>query len=79
MWLDAFRKLNLINIIQMYFKNRTDKETQQYKANIKYTGIVWDSFYIIIENAWVEDISRKDWVQINKRMCKETFNVCVCI
>ena len=35
----------------MYFKNRTDKETQQYKANIKYTGIVWDSFYIIIENA----------------------------
>ena len=40
MWLDAFRKLNLINIIKMYFKNRTDKGTQQYKANIKYTGIV---------------------------------------
>lgn len=40
MQLDAFRRLNLINIIQMYFKNRTDKEMQQYKANIKYTGIV---------------------------------------
>lgn len=34
---------------------------------------------IIIEHAWVEDISRKDWVQINKRMCKETFNVHVCV
>lgn len=47
MLLDAFRKLNLINIIQMYFKNRTYKGTQQYKANIKYIGTVRDSIYII--------------------------------